>query len=234
MVGHLPKTKPIPKTEPGHCRDWSFLFTVLRISTSVGKSSLALEVCYCFLSWVRKLFLKTACPSKVHVLTLLYGCNYGFQVIQPLFAEYILLCNLEVDDEVVISVCLQLYLWRLSSSDFLQSLLPSVTQNVGGVTCRSSRVIQLLRAWVCANHQLCPHMKDSSQSGKMASSLALNRITEWWELEGTSVGHLVQPPCWSRVTYSRHHRMLPRWVLIQRRRLHNLPGKLVRASALAW
>jgi len=32
-------------------------------------------------------------------------------------------------------------------------------------------------------------------------------------LEGTSVGHLVQPSCWSRVTYSRLHRTASRWVL---------------------
>jgi len=32
-----------------------------------------------------------------------------------------------------------------------------------------------------------------------------HRITEWSGLEGTSVGHLVQPSHWSRVTYSRLH-----------------------------
>ena len=35
-----------------------------------------------------------------------------------------------------------------------------------------------------------------------------HRITEWSGLEGTSVGHPVQPPCRSRVSYSRLHRTL--------------------------
>jgi len=39
-----------------------------------------------------------------------------------------------------------------------------------------------------------------------------NRITECSGLEGTSVGHPVQPPCRSRVTYNRLHRTMSRQV----------------------
>ena len=44
-------------------------------------------------------------------------------------------------------------------------------------------------------------------------SISHHRITECSGLEGTSVGHPVQPPCRSRVTYSRLHRTLSRRVL---------------------
>ena len=40
-----------------------------------------------------------------------------------------------------------------------------------------------------------------------------HRITDCSGLEGTSVGHLAQPSCQSRVTYSRLHRTLSRRVL---------------------
>jgi len=40
-----------------------------------------------------------------------------------------------------------------------------------------------------------------------------HRITVWQGFEGTSVGHLVQPPYQSRVTYSRLHRTLSGRVL---------------------
>jgi len=40
-----------------------------------------------------------------------------------------------------------------------------------------------------------------------------HRITECSGLEGTSVGHLVQLPCRSTITYSRLHRTLSRQVL---------------------
>jgi len=40
--------------------------------------------------------------------------------------------------------------------------------------------------------------------------LVVHRITGWSGLEGTSVGHPVQPPCPSRVTQSRLHRTLSR------------------------
>ena len=48
---------------------------------------------------------------------------------------------------------------------------------------------------------------------KFYRPLQNHRNTECSGSEGTSRYHLVQPPCWSRVTYSRLHRTLSRRVL---------------------
>ena len=49
--------------------------------------------------------------------------------------------------------------------------------------------------------------------GNAWKTFVRERITECSGLAGTSVGHLVQPPCRSRATYSRLHRTLSRRVL---------------------
>ena len=55
--------------------------------------------------------------------------------------------------------------------------------------------------------------QDVLPSGILLALQKGSKITEWSGLEGTSVGHPVQPPCRSRVSYSRLHRTLSRWVL---------------------
>jgi len=50
------------------------------------------------------------------------------------------------------------------------------------------------------------------EGGQTRYSSDSHRITECSGLAGTSVGHLVQPSCQSRVTYSRLHRTLSRQI----------------------
>lgn len=51
-------------------------------------------------------------------------------------------------------------------------------------------------------------------------------IIEGLVWKGTSKDHLVQPPCLSRFTYSRLHRIMSGWAFecLQSRRLHSLSG----------
>jgi len=60
--------------------------------------------------------------------------------------------------------------------------------------------------------------------GFCEEALIRHRITEWSGLEGTSVGHLVQPSCLQQASEDLVQAGLE---YLQRRRLHNLPGQAV-------
>ena len=87
------------------------------------------------------------------------------------------------------------------------------TSNLGDPTqllwpWSSGRASMLLRMLLAALHH-----RQTAGAAKPRGYFSCHRITEWWGLEATSVDHVVQTLCWTRVTYSRLHRTSSRRVL---------------------